>query len=123
MGGGGGSEGRKIEQGRCEDRAGRVGEVGLRASNDIESVKGRVRKSSRDRTENKPSGLEPVEATRVIAYGPNSPVKEESQGRSPGRWTRMGGLPNSNTRKRVIRAEVIGEVREGTQQGRSNPPP
>ena len=59
----------------------------------------------------------------MIANGPNSPVKEESQGRSPGRWARMGGLPDSNTRKRVIRAEEIGEVREGTQQGRSNPPP
>ena len=35
----------------------------------------------------------------------------------------MGRLPDSNARKWVIRAKVIGEVREGTQQGRSNPPP
>jgi len=35
----------------------------------------------------------------------------------------MGGLPDSNARKRVIRAKVIGEVREGTRQGRNNPPP
>jgi hypothetical protein len=35
----------------------------------------------------------------------------------------MGSLPDSNARKWVIRAKVIGEVREGTQQGRSNPPP
>ena len=46
MGGGGGSEGSRIKQGRCEDGVLGVGEVILRASNDIESVKGRERKSS-----------------------------------------------------------------------------
>ena len=34
----------------------------------------------------------------------------------------MGGLPDSSARKRVIRAEEVGEVREGTQRGRSKPP-
>jgi hypothetical protein len=123
MKGRGRSEGREIKQGRCEDRAGRVGEVGLRANNNIEGVKGRMRKGSRDRTENKPSGLKPIKKPRVIANRPNSDVQKEPQGGSPGRWARMGGLPDSNTRKRMIRAEEIGEVREGTQQGRSNPPP
>ena len=58
----------------------------------------------------------------MIANDPNSPMEEESQGRSPGRWARMGGLPDSSARKRVIRAEEVGEVREGTQRGRSKPP-
>jgi hypothetical protein len=58
----------------------------------------------------------------MIANNPNSPMEEETQGRNPRRWARMGGLPDSSARKRVIRAEEVGEIREGTQQGRSNPP-
>ena len=52
----------------------------------------------------------------------DSAVEKKAQGRDPRGWARMGGLPDSSARKRVIRAEEVGEVREGTQQGRSKPP-
>ena len=58
----------------------------------------------------------------MIANNSDSPMEEKAQGRDPRGWARMGGLPDSSARKRVIRAEEVGEVREGTQRGRSKPP-
>ena len=58
----------------------------------------------------------------MVADNFGGPMEEEAQGRDPRGWAGMGGLPDPSARKRVIRAEEVGEVREGTQRGRSKPP-
>jgi len=63
-----------------------------------------------------------MEAARLIANDFDSAMEKKAQGRDPRGWARMGGLPDPSARKRVIRAEEVGEVREGTQRGRSKPP-
>ena len=58
----------------------------------------------------------------MVADNFDGPMEEEAQGRDPRGWAGMGGLPDPSARERVIRAEEVGEVREGTQRGRSKPP-
>ena len=58
----------------------------------------------------------------MVADNFDGPMEEEAQGRDPRGWAGMGGLPDPSARERMIRADEIREVREGTQQGRSKPP-